>query len=168
LSYPVDLDQAKAHLATTVFVQMALEPDIVHVVGYPEADHAVTGLEVIESCIMARKAIEHALQSQIDLISSENIQKRAQELVTDAKILIEAICQFSQEGSNHPLSDPGVLSAAVSEGLLDAPQLLNNPYGKGGISTMIDHRGACVAVDKTTGEPIDEGDRVSRILSRRN
>jgi hypothetical protein len=47
LSYPVDLNQARAHLATTVFVQMALEPDIVHIVGYTEANHAVTGLEVI-------------------------------------------------------------------------------------------------------------------------
>ncbi|MBT3241436.1 MAG: cobalamin B12-binding domain-containing protein [Chloroflexi bacterium] len=164
LSYPVDLEQAKAHLATTVYVQMALKPDIVHVVGYPEADHAVTGLEVVESSKMARKAIEHALQSQIDLTSSENIQLRVQELITDAKLLIEAICQLSQSNSIDPLTDPAVLSAAVTEGFLDAPQLLNNPHGRGEISTMIDHRGACVAVEKTTGKSITEKDRVLQRL----
>ncbi len=168
LSYPVDLDQAKAHLATTVFVQMALKPDILHVVGYPEANHAVTGIEVIESSRMARKAIEHALHSQIDLTESENIQKRVRELVADANLLIEAIGQLDSPASPDPLSNPAVLSAAVIEGFLDAPQLLNNPYGKGEISTIIDHRGACVVNDKNTGNPISEIDRVSKIQSRRN
>jgi hypothetical protein len=162
LSYPVNVDQAKAHLATTVFVQMALKPDIVHVVGYPEANHAVTGMEVIESCTIARKAIDHALQSQIDLTRSENIQERVQELITEAKVLIETIRQLGNGVSADPLADPAVLSKAVSDGLLDAPQLLNNPYGRGEVSTIIDHRGACVAVDKNTTKPISEGDRVTR------
>ncbi len=161
LSYPVDFDQAKAHLATTVYVQMALKPDIVHVVGYPEADHAVTALEVIESCKIARKAIDHALQSQIDMTRSENIQLRVQELVTNSKLLIEAIRQLGQNISKDPLTDPVVLSTAVSEGLLDAPQLMNNPHARGEISTMIDQRGACVAVDKSTGKLITERERVS-------
>jgi methylmalonyl-CoA mutase cobalamin-binding subunit len=168
LSYPVDLNQARAHLATTVFVQMALEPDIVHIVGYTEANHAVTGLEVIESCTMAQKAIDHALQSQIDLTSPDNIHKRVRELVFDAKILIDAIRQLGAGNSVDALSDPAVLSAAVCEGLLDAPQLINNPYGKGEISTVIDHRGACVVTDKYSDESISEKDRVSKILSRRN
>lgn len=34
LSYPVDLDRARAHLAISIFNQMQIKPDIVHVVGY--------------------------------------------------------------------------------------------------------------------------------------
>jgi hypothetical protein len=34
LSYPLDPDAARAHLATSVYVQMALQPHIVHVVGH--------------------------------------------------------------------------------------------------------------------------------------
>ena len=79
-------------------------------------------------------------------------------------MLIEAICQLSQSNSIDPLTDPAVLSAAVTEGFLDAPQLLNNPHGRGEISTMIDHRGACVAVEKTTGKSITEKDRVLQRL----
>jgi hypothetical protein len=168
LSYPVDIDQAKAHLATTVFSQMALKPDIVHVVGYPEADHAATSQEVIKSSKMARKAISYAMQSQIDLTESENIQERVRELVAETNILIEAIGQIDTDASTDPLSSPAVLSAAVTQGLLDAPQLINNPYGKGEIATIVDQRGACIVIDRFTGKPINERDRISKLLSRTN
>ncbi|MBE0528294.1 MAG: methionine synthase, partial [Thermoleophilia bacterium] len=168
LSYPVDQDQAKAHLATSVFVQMALKPDIVHVVGYPEADHAVTGLEVIESCKMAKRAIGHALQSQIDMTNSKNIQQRVRELVLEAGRLIDAIRQLGAENSNDPLTDPAFLSAAVREGYLDAPQLLNNPFSRGEIFTQIDSRGACVPVDTESNMAINEENRIAQIVGRRD
>jgi len=167
LSYPLDMDEARAHLATTVFTQMALKPDIVHVVGYPEAHHAVTGPEVVESCKIAKKAIDLAMQSQINLTNLENIQERIQELIIDAKTLINAICQLGDGSSVDPLTNSVVLSKAIFEGLLDAPQLVNNPFGKGEISTMIDHRGACVAFDKNTGKNISEENRISEIMVRR-
>jgi hypothetical protein len=42
LSYPLELPAARAHLAASIYVQMALKPHIVHVVGHTEADHAAT------------------------------------------------------------------------------------------------------------------------------
>jgi hypothetical protein len=167
LSYPVDLNQARAHLATSVFTQMALMPDIVHVVGYPEANHAASAVEVIESCTMAQQAIENALYSHLDLTCSEKIQQRVRELITDAGILIDAIHQLGGNGSTDPLTDPAVLSAAVRDGFLDAPQLRSNPYGRGEISTAIDCRGACVAIDKRTNKAICEENRVKQLTARR-
>jgi hypothetical protein len=122
---------------------------------------------VIESCTMAQQAVESSLHSQLDLTCSENIQQRVQELVTDTGILIDAIYQLGSGISTDPLCDPVVLSAAVREGFLDAPQLCNNPYGLGEISTMIDRRGACVVTEKDTGKVIREEDRVSRLLMRK-
>jgi hypothetical protein len=167
LSYPVDPDQARAHLATSVFNQISLKPDIVHVVGYPEADHAVSAQEVIESCTMAQRSIESAMNSQLDINGSENIQQRVRELVYGAEFLVDAIHHLGAGVSADPLSDPAVLAAAVTEGILDAPQLKNNPFGKGEISTIFDHRGACVPVDKHTGNIVSEEERVSVKLSRR-
>ncbi len=66
LSYPLDPDAARAHLATSVYVQMALRPHIVHVVGHTEAHHAATADDVIEACKLARRAIENALAGQPD------------------------------------------------------------------------------------------------------
>ena len=53
-SFPIDLDQAKGHLALSTTVSMALRPHILHVVGYCEADHIAGPAEVIESCRIAR------------------------------------------------------------------------------------------------------------------
>jgi len=168
LSYPVDLDKARAHLASSVYVQTALKPDIVHVVGYPEADHAVTAKEVIESCSMARRAIENAYRGQIDLTSSPNVREQVGALVSEARMLIDAIRVLGDDKSDDPLADASVLAEAVQVGLMDAPQLVNNPYGKGEISTVIDEHGACVVVDRASGKPVGEQARISNILKKRN
>ena len=164
LSYPLDLEQARAHLATSVYLQMALRPNIIHVVGYTEADHASTADEVIKSCLMARKAIESGLYDQIDFVSGQNVQERVDELVDETKVLIRAIQNLGEKGVTNPLSDAAVLSNAVSSGLLDAPQLANNPFARGESFTMIDNRGANISIDHQTGLPIYEGRQGSHDL----
>ncbi len=163
LSYPVDLDQARSHLSTSIFAQMALQPDIVHVVGYPEANHAVNAEEVIESCTMAQRAIESAMHSQLDLTQSANIQQRVGELVQEAGVLINRIGEIGEDWTKDPLNSPEVLAEAVKIGLMDAPQLVSNPYGKGQISTVVDPRGACVAVNPESGETLNEANRIKRL-----
>ncbi|MGD2028082.1 MAG: methionine synthase, partial [Anaerolineales bacterium] len=145
LSYPIDKDQARAHLATSVFVQAALKPDIIHVVGYPEADHAVTAGEVIESCKLARKAIVNAMNANLDLTELSGVQARAQELITETSGLLEKIQQLGAASREDPLTDPANLAKAVAAGILDAPQLVNNKFARGDIVTRIDDRGACIA-----------------------
>jgi len=167
LSYPVDLDKARAHLAASIYVQMALKPDIVHVVGYPEADHAVTASEVVASCAMARRAIENAYRGQIDLTSSPNVRERVEELVSEARTLLNAIRALGEGKSGDPLANAAVLAEAVQVGLMDAPQLVNNPYGKGEIATIMDQRGACVVVDKGSSKPVREKERISTIMKKR-
>jgi len=91
LSYPVDQAKARAHLAESIYLQMALHPSIVHIVGYCEADHAATADEVIESSAMAQQVIETALRGQPDLTCDPKVQGRAEELVSEAMTLVEAI-----------------------------------------------------------------------------
>jgi hypothetical protein len=161
LSYPVDMDKARAHLATSIYIQMALQPNIVHVVGYSEANHAATADEVIESCKIARQSAESAVWGQPDLIGDPAIQERKKELLQEADILLNAIHQLGSKTSGDPLADSKTLAKAVTVGLLDAPQLVNNDFAKGEIATWIDHRGACITVDPVSGEPIQEKQRVS-------
>ena len=49
LSYPVDRVAARAHLATSIYFQMALNPHIIHIVGHTEAHHAASADDVIEA-----------------------------------------------------------------------------------------------------------------------
>ena len=64
LSHPLDPEAARGHLAASTYLQMALKPHIVHVVGHTEAHHAATAEDVIAACKVARRAIENALPAR--------------------------------------------------------------------------------------------------------
>lgn len=164
LSYPLDPAAARAHLAASVYVQMALRPHIVHVVGHTEADHAATAEDVIEACKIARRAIENSLRGAPDMITDPVIQERCQELVSEAKITLEAIYNLAAPGVADPLTDPATLSRAVTCGIMDAPQLRNNPYGLGRVRTRI-MEGKCLAVDES-GKPVGEAERLAFISKK--
>jgi len=158
LSYPLDPEAARAHLAASVYLQMALTPHIVHVVGYCEADHAATAAEVIASCKLARRAVENALAGQPDLGADPAVQARCLELIEQAGITLQAIRRLADPSTADPFCDPVTLGRAVRTGLLDAPHLRNNPFARGEVRTRI-LEGACQAVN-AQGDPIDEMERI--------
>jgi hypothetical protein len=163
LSYPLGVPEARAHLAQSVLLQMSVRPHIVHVVGYTEADHAATAAEVIESARMAGYVAEVALRGNPDMAADPAVLARRDELIAEAGTLLDAIRALSPDLAD-PLSDPATLARAVKIGLLDAPQLVNNPYAPGAIRTRsVD--GAIVAVDEA-GEPLTERERIARVLER--
>jgi hypothetical protein len=163
LSYPQDPDAARAHLAASVYLQMALQPHIVHVVGHTEAHHAATADDVIEACKLARRSIENALHGQPDMTADPVVQERVRELVREAQITLRAIQALALPGIVDPLIDPATMARAVKTGVLDAPHLRGNAYARGQMATRIDERGACVAIDPATGWPLSEKVRIGRL-----
>ena len=164
LSYPLDPTEAKAHLVASIYVQMALKPHIVHVVGFTEADHAATAGDVIESCTLARRSIENAIKGAPDMSADPEIKARMNWLVRGAQITLQAIQEIAENKSVDPLLDPEMLTKAVKIGIMDAPQLRNNPYAKGEIETRIIN-GACVPI-YANGKPMSEKHRLDELLNR--
>jgi hypothetical protein len=163
MSYPVDPDYARAQLCASVYLQMALRPSIVHVVGYVEAHHAATPEDVIESCKMARKVIQNCLYGMPDMTKDPEVLRRRDELVEETMVLVDAIRQLGAGKGTDPLLDVDNLAAAVEVGLLDAPQLKGNPYACGKVRTRIIN-GANYAVDEA-GRILTEKERVERIFA---
>jgi hypothetical protein len=162
LSYPVDSTAARSHLATSVYLQMALKPHIVHVVGHTEAHHAATADDVIEACGIARKAIDNALLGAPDMTADPAIQAQADHLVTEAEFTLQVIRHLGMEMSSDPWSDPAILEKSIRLGVLDAPHLQNNPFALGKINTRIIN-GSCVATDPH-GVPLSEAARLGMLL----
>ena len=162
LSYPVEINAARAHLASSIYLQMALRPDIIHIVGQTEADHAATGEDVIDAARMARRAIENAM-GQPDLTADPEVQARAAELVEQARVTLEAIRSIAPASVPDAWIDPATLARSVSKGIMDAPQLRSNDYARGEIVTRIDRRGACVVVD-AAGKMVSEQERLKQYL----
>ena len=163
LSYPVELAAARAHLAASIYLQMALKPHIIHIVGHTEADHAATAADILEACRMARRSISNALQGAPDMTADPRIQARKEQLMAEAQVALQAIRNLAPDSTTDPLTDPQGLARAVSEGVLDAPQLKNNPFGRGAIQTRV-IAGACQAVD-SEGNVLDEKRRLLKFLT---
>ena len=161
LSYPLQEDAARAHLAASIYVQMALRPHIVHIVGHTEAHHAATAEDIIAASRMARQAIGNALKGQPDMTHDPLIQARVNVLASEAQVTLDAIRNLADDSVGDPLTDPEVLSRAVTTGILDAPHLKNNPFARGTIQTRIID-GACLAVG-ASGDPLSEADRIAQL-----
>jgi methylmalonyl-CoA mutase cobalamin-binding subunit len=162
LSYPLDYDAARGHLAASVYLQMALRPQILHVVGHTEAHHAATADEVIAASRIARRAVEDALRGAPDMAADPRVQARKAELISEARVTLEAIRSLAGQDVADPFTDSATLARSVTSGILDAPHLRNNPYARGEIITRV-VEGACVAVD-SAGRPLPETARLAEFL----
>ncbi len=162
LSYPLQDDAARAHLSASIYLQMALKPHIIHIVGHTEAHHAATAGDIIQSSQMARQAIDNALAGQPDMTQDPNVQFRVDTLIEASSITLDAIRDLAPESVSGPLVDPDTLTRAVATGIMDAPHLKNNPFAQGKIQTRI-IEGASTSVD-SEGNPLTESDRIYQLF----
>ena len=131
LSYPVDLTAARAHLAASIYVQMALKPHIIHVVGHTEAHHAATADDVIEACLMARRSIENALDGAPDMTADPVVQAQVDHLVAEANVTLQAIRQLGAQSSPDPWTDPANLGTIGQIGDFGCPSAEEQPFCPG-------------------------------------
>ena len=163
LSYPLEDNAARAHLATSIYLQMSLKPHIIHIVGHTEADHAATADDVIAASLAARRSIENALAGQPGMSFDPEIQARKKHLIEQAQITLQAIKNIAGGRVADPLIDPGVLNKAVILGIMDAPQLKNNRFAAGKISTRV-LNGSSETIN-AQGESISEQKRLEKFLN---
>jgi hypothetical protein len=163
-SYPPEPSVARGHLGATVALQMQLKPHIVHIVGHTEAHHATTAAELIEACRIADGVISQCLLGLPDMTADPKVQRRKEALLADAEVLLHAVAELGPSDGD-PYTDPNTLARAVEIGLLDAPHLRGNAAACGKtVTRMIE--GACLAIDRSTGKPLPEKERVARALDR--
>jgi hypothetical protein len=156
---------AKGQLAASSVISLALQPHILHVVGFSEGDHAIYPEELIESCDIVHGVLHNTLHGLPDLTSGKRVGQRRKELVEEAGILLEALHDYGNDRSEDPWSDPGVIAGAIRTGLLDAPHFLKNEHLCGNIVTrLID--GAWYAVEADNGNIIGEKERTDKLKKK--
>ena len=163
-SFPADMDLAKGQLAASTYLGMALNPDIVHVVAHTEGDHAATPPDIIEACKIVRGVIRNCMAGLPSVTQDPVVLTRKQQLIEEARVLLEAIRDLAPQGTADPWADPVTLGLAVRSGLMDAPHLKGNPVARGEVRTRVVN-GACCAVHPDTGKPLSERERIE--LARR-
>ena len=155
---------AKGQLAASTFMQMAVKPHIVHVVGYCEADHAAGAEEIIESCKIVKGVIRHTLEDRFSMGKDERIAARKEELISEAKVLLDFIrSKYSYDPD--PLMNPDILADIVKKGYMDAVHIVKGDKFKGDLhTTFVD--GACVAYDKETKKVMNEATRLAHLEAK--
>lgn len=117
VSYPVNLDKAKGQLASSTMLQMQLNPDIIHVVSYSEANHAATPENVIESANIVKRVVENSIEGMPSMIYDPYIIKKKEYLKSKA---LEVINKIESYGN---LTNPLILKKIVDDEIFWAPQL---------------------------------------------
>jgi hypothetical protein len=164
-SFPVDLDAAKGQLAASAYTSMMLEPVIVHVVGFSEADHAATSDDVITSCKIVRQVIKECRSGTPNPRLDPQIFARKQQLVSDARLLLRVLAELPEDKTLHPLLNPATYKLALKQGILDAPGLKGNPIARGRLQTQM-IEGACYAVDEND-EIFSELERLEELVPKK-
>ncbi|TFH48665.1 MAG: methionine synthase [Bacteroidia bacterium] len=153
---------AMGQLAASALVSLALKPHILHVVGFSEGDHAILPDELIQSCNIVHGVLHNTLYGMPDLTDNKTVINRKNELKSEAAVLLGEIKRRGADMSDDPWSDPKVLSSVVMTGLLDTPHFRGNHHLRGEIMTR-EINGAWYAVDRETGEPMTENERIGRM-----
>jgi len=156
-----DPDEAKGQLAASTVLQVALDPQIVHVVGYSEGHHAITAPELIESCRIVHGALAQCREGMPDPAQDPAVTLRRDELLAESELTLAAIRQLGG-GSSDAWRDPEVLVEAVRIGILDAPHLAHNPEACGRVVTGT-IGGTVRALDPDTGAPLTERCRLEKL-----
>ena len=165
-SFPLNLNKAKGQLAAASLIQLAIKPDIVHVVSYSEASHAASPNDIIESCNIVDQVITTSYASKLNFID-ERIEKRKEELIKQAKYIVDIIPGLAKTSSErkNPYVNYRILNRLVKYGIFDAPHLKNNQFALGQIKTKIEN-GACYSWDNKRQEILDERERIKKIIEK--
>ena len=158
------MHMAKGQLAASTMLAMQLRPHIIHVVGFCEGDHAATADDVIESCEIVHGVLKNTMVGIPDMTIDPFVQSRKQELLTEADVLLNSLCNQADGGSD-PLTSPKLLAAAIKKGILDAPHLQGNAYAAGKLQTRIAN-GAVYAYDPINKRMLSEAERLTTLLGR--
>ena len=153
---------AKGQLAATTALQMNVKPHIIHVVGYSEALHAATPEVIIESCKIVRGVVRSTLSGNAEAVYDPRVIARRDELILEAKYLLDFIQKKYADVSDDPLADAAVLSDCIKRGILDAPHIVKSGEFRGTLQTRVKD-GKCVAWDVSTGREMDEQERLERL-----
>ncbi len=156
-----DLDIAKGQLAASTALGLYLKPEIIHVVGYCEADHIACSMEVIESARIVQGVLNDLLFDVPQIDQDPFILEHKERIKREALQLLDAISALDSS-CEEPWTSPVILTKAVKKGILDAPHLAGNAVARGRVATRL-REGALRVVDQE-GKVMSEEERLERLI----
>lgn len=134
-----DLRKAKFQLARSILLQMLINPSVLHMVSYCEADHVATADDIIDSSKILRRAVRLFNENVFDIKKQTDfdiVNARAEYLFSEAMTVLETLTKNSpQHLMYQTLSKPDLLISAVKNRYLTAPGITCAKYSNPDITT---------------------------------
>ncbi len=169
-----DMETARYQLARSTLLQMCIEPQIIHLVSYCEANHAATPEDIIESSQIVRRAVRLFEENKPDLIKRIHdpvVLNRKAYLINEASFLLKEIAKLNplfKEGDLSTLApylaDSKTLTNAIKKGYMAAPGIMHPDYKQEKLLTRSMEYGFIDAVDFKDDRILSEKNRLHQLV----
>lgn len=134
-----DMQKAKWQLGRSTLLQMCMNPHIIHIVSYCEANYAARPADIIDSSRLIRKAVKVYRDNEAQIQAELNnpiISERREYLIKESSYLLNEIAKlnpkFTPVGSTSDLlpfiADADTLATAIERHVISAPGIINAKY----------------------------------------
>jgi len=177
--FSTDQELAKFQLARSTMLQMLINPSILHLVSYCEADHVATAEDVIESSKILRRAVRLFRENEVDIRKSvkwDVVQKRSDFLKEEVRTVLDELIALSGHYNitnlreyHHYLGKARTLQDAIKYGIMAAPGITQKKYAHPELLTKTGEYGVMDCYRKwEDASPLREIDRLADIRQRCN
>lgn len=134
-----DMNRAKWQLGRSTLLQMCMNPQIIHIVSYCEANYAARPADIIDSSKLIRRAVRIFKENEDDIrkeLESPIIKERQEYLINETIYLLTEIAKlhsgYTKCASLKELvpyiANPSVLASAIEKHIISAPGIVNAKY----------------------------------------
>ena len=137
-SLSADMNLAKWQLARSTFLQMCMDPQIIHIVSYCEANYAARPADIIDSSRLIRRAVKIFRQHKADIMKEVNVPivtERRDYLIKESTWLVNEIAKLNPKYQPCPLEaiaqyvgDEDVIASSIEKKYMSAPGIINAKY----------------------------------------
>ena len=133
-----DMNLAKRQLARSTFLQMCMNPHIIHIVSYCEANYAARPADIIDSSKLIRRAIRIFRANQEDIMKEANspiVNERKEYLINESSYLVNEIAKINPKYQPCPMENiaqyvgnENVIASSIEKKYMSAPGIVNPKY----------------------------------------
>ena len=172
-SLSADMNLAKWQLARSTFLQMCMDPQIIHIVSYCEANYAARPADIIDSSRLIRRAVKIFRQHKADIMKEANVPivtERRDYLIKESTWLVNEIAKLNPKYQPCPLEaiaqyigDEDVIASSIEKKYMSAPGIINAKYKGDFITKPLKYGMINVVDDYNNPRIITEEERLKKM-----
>lgn len=135
-----DFEYAKWQLARSTILQMCMEPQVIHLVSYCEANYAARPEDIIDSSQLIRRAVEIFRENKSDIdkyLQSQILRERMDFLINESSYLLKEVAKlnikyqpylYTIDQLTPYLGDADTIAESIERKIITSPGIINSKY----------------------------------------